>query len=168
MKNELATWRAYYIVGSGALGRSGRPAGRSTTPTSCSRSGYAAAKTNDLAKARATLDVMKKVAATESEPSRRELAAIMERQLAAVISAAGGRTGRRVAPLRAAAELEDKTPRATGRPHPVKSSHELYGELLLAGERPGRGEDAVRTRPLAVHQPQLVGAGPGACRGGRR
>ena len=74
---------------------------------------------------------MKKVAATDTVPSRRELATIMERQLAAAISAAAGALDSALVAARAAAELEDKTPRAPGRPHPVKSSHELYGELLM-------------------------------------
>ena len=139
MKNELATWRAYYIVGSG---RWAEVADRRAFDNADElfALGYAAAKTKDLDRARMTLGVMKKVAATDSEPSRRELATIMERQLAAVIGAAGGAMDAALAAARAASELEDQTPRATGRPHPVKSSHELYGELLLQANRPAEAK----------------------------
>jgi tetratricopeptide (TPR) repeat protein len=133
--NELATWRAYYIVGSE---RWAELANRHAFDNADElfALGYAAAKSNDLKKASATLDVMRKVAATDAVPSRRELAVIMERQLAAAISAAAGTMEAALAAARSAAELEDKMPRSTGRPHPVKSSHELYGELLLQAKRP--------------------------------
>ena len=108
MKNELATWRAYYIVGSERWTSS--PDGRrSTTPTSCSHSAMPRRR-RGAEKARATLDVMRKVAATDSEESRRELATIMERQLAALSSAAAGATNAALAAARTATELEDKTP----------------------------------------------------------
>ena len=139
IKNELATWRAYYIVGSE---RWAEAANRQAFDNADElfALGYAAAKSADLTKARATLDVMKKVAATDSVESRREVAAIMERQLAAVIGAAAGTFDAALPAARMAAELEDKAPRSTGRPHPVKSSHELYGELLLQA---GRAKEAV-------------------------
>jgi tetratricopeptide (TPR) repeat protein len=135
IKNELATWRAYYIVGSG---RWTEVATRQAFDNADElfALGYAAAQSKDLNKARATLDVMKKVALTDAEPSRRDLAAIMERQLAATTNAAAGMLDAALAAARAAAALEDRTPRSTGRPHPVKSSHELYGELLLQAKRP--------------------------------
>ncbi len=139
MKNELATWRAYYIVGSERWAEVAARQGFDNADELFAL-GYAAAKSNDLAKARATLDIMKKVAATEKEPSRRALAAIMERQLTAATSAAAGALEPALAAAAAAAALEDKTPRATGRPHPVKSSHELWGELLLAAKRPAEAK----------------------------
>jgi tetratricopeptide (TPR) repeat protein len=139
MKNELATWRAYYIVGSGRWTEVATQHGFDNADELFAL-GYAAAKTKDMAKARATLDVMKKVAATDVVESRRQLAAIMERQLTAVTSAAAGAMDAALVAARAAAELEDKTPRSTGRPHPVKSSHELYGELLMQAGRPAEAK----------------------------
>lgn len=135
MKNELATWRAYYIVGSG---RWTEVADRQAFDNADElfALGFAAARSGDLGKAMATLEIMGKVAATDREPSRRQVAAIMERQLGAAIMAAQDRLLQALDRAAEAASLEDLAPRSTGRPHPVKSSHELYGELLLEARRP--------------------------------
>ena len=157
MKNELATWRAYYIVGSE---RWAEVAGRQAFDNADElfAMGYAAARTRDLAKARATLDVMKKVAATEKEPSRRALAAIMERQLTAATSAATGALDAALAAAacRCGARRQDAT--STGRPHPIKSSHELWGELLLQAKRPAEApRPTVRARTHTDAEPEPCG-----------
>jgi tetratricopeptide (TPR) repeat protein len=98
--------------------------------------GFAAGKSGDLGKAIPTVEIMGKVADTDREPSRRQAAAIMQRQLDAVVMAAQGRLPRAIDLAAEAATLEDEAPRSTGRPYPVKSSHELYAELLLEAKRP--------------------------------
>jgi tetratricopeptide (TPR) repeat protein len=148
MRNELATWRAYYVIGSERWSEVATKQGFDNADELFAL-GYAAARTNDLDKARATLDVMKKVAATDKVPSRREVAVIMERQLAAITSAATGSLDVALAAAQQAASLEDKTPLSTGRPHPVKSSHELLGELLLQAGRP---VDAVKAFEHALRR----------------
>lgn len=135
MRNELATWRGYYIVGSGRW-REVADRHAFDNADELFALGFAAARSGDLGKAAATLEIMEKVAATDSEPSRRQVAAIMERQLGAAVMAAQGQLTKALALAAEAAALEDKAPRSTGRPHPVKSSHELYGEFLLQAKRP--------------------------------
>ena len=74
------------------------------------------------------------------EGDLRPAAAIMEREVAAVMALAAGRPGEAVAILRSAAEAEAQLPPPLGLPEPIKPAPELLGEVLL---ELGRGAEAV-------------------------
>jgi tetratricopeptide (TPR) repeat protein len=60
---------------------------------------------------------------------------VMKKQLAALLLESEGKVEQSLALLREAATLEDTLPFDYGPPFPVKPSHELYGEQLLASGR---------------------------------
>jgi len=71
------------------------------------------------------------------EGDLRPAIAIMERELAAAIAAADGRTDEAIATLSAAARAELALPPPVGLPQPIKPAPEMLGELLVTSGRPG-------------------------------
>jgi tetratricopeptide (TPR) repeat protein len=135
LENELATLRAYYIVESrGWTGVAGRSAFGNVDELFAI--GFAAAKLGDLDRAEAARGVLEKIATSDRNEDRRAMGTVMERQIAGLIAVADRRVDVGLAALRAAVEMEDRLPRPVGRPHPIKPSHELLGEVLLDLDRP--------------------------------
>ena len=83
------------------------------------------------------------------EGDLRPAAAIMEREVAAVIALAAGRRDEAVAILRSAAQAESQLPPPLGLPEPIKPAPELLGEVLL---ELGRGTEAVEPFQLALRR----------------
>ena len=81
-------------------------------------------------------------AQSQQEGDLRPAIAIMEREVAGVIEAAGGRRDRAIEILRAAAKAEVDLPPPLGLPEPIKPAPELLGELLLESGRPAEAIDA--------------------------
>ena len=135
LENELATLRAYYLIESR---RWTEIAGQKAFANidELFAVAFSAVKLRDLDRAEAARGVFEKIATTDQNKDRREMGAIMERQIAGLIAIADGHQNEGVTALRTAVELEGRLPRPVGRPHPIKPSHELLGEVLLDLGRP--------------------------------
>jgi tetratricopeptide (TPR) repeat protein len=103
--------------------------------------GMSAAKLRDFARADAAVKLFNDAAAPGKDPGLREQAAIMVRELEALVAFARGRQAEAFAALDAATSFQARLPKPIGRPYPVKGADELYGELLLQA---GRAKEAVR------------------------
>jgi tetratricopeptide (TPR) repeat protein len=102
--------------------------------------GMAAVKLGDLPRADSALKLFLEASGPRQDPGLREQAAVMARELEALIEFARGRVKEAFAAMDQATYLQGRMPRPIGRPYPVKGADELYGELLLAG---GRAKEAV-------------------------
>jgi tetratricopeptide (TPR) repeat protein len=67
---------------------------------------------------------------------------VMEREVVALVHAAGGRTTEAVDALRAAADAERGLPAGMGPPRPIKPANELLGEVLLEAGRAPEAREA--------------------------
>jgi tetratricopeptide (TPR) repeat protein len=135
LANDLATLRAYYIVESRRWAEVGGR-GAFANIDELFAIAFSAAKLRDLDRAEAARAVLEKIAASDQNLDRREMGAIMERQIAGLIAIADGQPEEAVSALKAAVEREGRLPRPVGRPHPIKPSQELLGEILLELGRP--------------------------------
>ena len=102
--------------------------------------GMSAVKLGDLQKASTALGLLHKANAPGQDAGLREQAAIMIRELEALIALAQGRPQEAFAAIDAATTLQARMPKPIGRPYPVKGADELYGEILMQADRP---KDAV-------------------------
>jgi tetratricopeptide (TPR) repeat protein len=98
--------------------------------------GMSAARSRNEALSRMAREGLAARAQSEREGDLRPAIAIMEREVAALIELAGGRTGEAIQILRAAASAEVRLPPPLGLPEPVKPAPELLGEVLLEAGRP--------------------------------
>lgn len=98
--------------------------------------GMSAVKLGDLKRAQAAQELFAKAAGPEQDAELREQAAVMVKELDALIAAGVGRTADALAAMEAATTLQAQMPKPIGRPYPVKPADELYGELLLQAGRP--------------------------------
>jgi hypothetical protein len=102
--------------------------------------GMASAKSGDIARAEAALKLFIDASAPGHDAGLREQAAVMAKELEALLEFARGRQKEAFAAMDQAAYLQSRMPKPIGRPHPVKGADELYGELLMAA---GRAKDAI-------------------------
>jgi tetratricopeptide (TPR) repeat protein len=102
--------------------------------------GVSAARSGNAALAGMARQGLADRAQSEQEGDLRPAIAIMEREVAAVIEAAGGRRDRAIEILRTAAKAELELPPPLGVPQPIKAAPELLGEMLLEA---GRAAEAV-------------------------
>ncbi|MEO7134889.1 MAG: tetratricopeptide repeat protein, partial [Vicinamibacterales bacterium] len=102
--------------------------------------GLSAVNLGDAARVRSVIDELRKAAGPSQPAELREQAGVMLREMEAVDLFAQGRRAEAFATIDAAAALQARMPKPIGRPFPVKSADELYGELLLAA---GRGKEAI-------------------------
>ncbi|HSR49966.1 MAG TPA: hypothetical protein VLV83_04010 [Acidobacteriota bacterium] len=88
---------------------------------------------------------------TRVGPSRTREARVMARQLEGLLAQARGQEEAALQALRQAAEWEEEIAAGFGPPNPVKPSHELLGEALLAADRPQEAlemfEEALERHP---------------------
>jgi tetratricopeptide (TPR) repeat protein len=130
--------------------------------------GVSAAKLGDVATAEAAVAELKKLREQTPDPYRAKLVAIVENEVAAVSTFARGRHEAGLALAKTAADLELTLSPPSGPPEPIKPALELYGELLLAAERPAEAaaafEQALRRTPKRT--PSLLGLGRAAVAGG--
>lgn len=102
--------------------------------------GMAAVKLGDLPRADAAVKLFVDASAPGQDAGLREQAAVMAKELEALVAFARGRTAEAFAAMDQAAYLQRRMPKPIGRPYPVKGADELYGELLLAA---GRAKESV-------------------------
>ena len=133
--NDLATLRAYYAVETRGWTEL-RDRTRYDNADELFASGLAAAKLRDTSKADQTIAALRQTAAGDVDPTRRDMAALMAHELDALVRLARGQRDEALAAIARACAIEDRYPRPIGRPHPVKPSHELFGEILLELDRP--------------------------------
>ena len=94
--------------------------------------GLAAAKQGELSTARSALEKAKSARGDTDENDPR----IQVRELEGVVAMEAGNTDEALTHLKEAAALEAEKPLEFGPPFPIKPAHELYGEALLALDRP--------------------------------
>jgi tetratricopeptide (TPR) repeat protein len=112
--------------------------------------GYAALKRGDLARAgEAASAIAKEVSANAGETTGDPVIRILNLEMRAAIASARGRADSAVKLAREATRLEDALPLEFGPPIIPKPTHELAGEILLAG---GKAAEAQRefTRALEL------------------
>ena len=97
--------------------------------------GMSAVKLRDLPKAHTALGLLQKADSPEQDAGLREQAAIMIREMEALIALAQGRAQDAFAAMDAATALQSRMAKPIGRPYPVKGADELYGEILLEAGR---------------------------------
>lgn len=105
---------------------------------------FSAAMGGDLNKAEIGRARLQQVATSDRIRDLKPIVSIMERQLAAVIALKIGQSTEATRAAERAAMLEDQLPPSPGRPHPVKPSRELLGEILLEVQRPADAIGAFR------------------------
>lgn len=130
LESELASMRARFIVESGSWTEM-KGHGTFDNVDELLALGIASAKLRDLARAEAALEHMGKAMAAAPDADNRQLAEIMQFELAGLVKAAAGDRIRALTALRDAAVLEARRPRPTARPYPIKPAVELYAETLL-------------------------------------
>jgi tetratricopeptide (TPR) repeat protein len=135
LKNDLATMRAFHVIETGRWDLMKGTSGFNNVDELFAL-GMSAARLKDVDRAEAARQLFEKFAKTEKDPSRQKLVAIMEMQMLALVHRARGRKADAVQAAARAAAIERTLSRPVGRPHPIKPSHELHGELLIEAGRP--------------------------------
>jgi len=102
--------------------------------------GMASIRIGDVKRGEAALKLFVDASGPGQDPGLREQAAVMAKELEALLAFARGRQAEAFAVMDQAAYLQGQMPKPIGRPYPVKGADELYGELLLAA---GRARDAM-------------------------
>lgn len=139
LRNDRGSMRARYIIESE---RWSEMKGQSTFDNieELFALGLSAVNLADAPRVRSTIDQLRKAAGPEQSAELREQAEVMLREMEALDIFAQGRHAEAFAMMDRAAALQARMPKPIGRPFPVKSADELYGELLLQA---GRAQDAV-------------------------
>ncbi len=102
--------------------------------------GMASVRTGDIPRAEAAYKLFLDASAPSQDAGLREQAAVMAKELEALLELARGRQKEAFAAMDQAAHLQSRMPKPIGRPYPVKGADELYGELLLAA---GKAKEAI-------------------------
>ncbi len=98
--------------------------------------GLSAARRGDPDAADRALGELKRRAGSKQAGNLRGDAAVMEKQLSALVALAAGRGDDAVLRMREAVALERELPPPLGPPRPIKPAPELFGEILLELRRP--------------------------------
>lgn len=132
--------------------------------------GLAAAKTNspEAAKSIAELQAIRKRLTDAGESYAAKSAEIMELEVTAAVTASKGNYNEAVEMMSRATSIEEEMSPPSGPPGLIKPSHELFGEILLAANRP---KDAAKQFETALlRQPNrarsLLGAARAAAKAG--
>jgi tetratricopeptide (TPR) repeat protein len=107
--------------------------------------GVSAAKLGDQATAEAagaSLRAARQKLEAGTNPYAAKSVAILEKELAAVARMAAGQTQEAVSLAKEAADIELAMDAPSGPPEPIKPALELYGEMLLAADRPAEAVQA--------------------------
>jgi len=126
--------------------------------------GMSAAKLGDTATADTAVARLKALREQTADAYRAKGVAILENEVAAVTQFARGQRDAGLALARAAADLELTLSPPSGPPEPIKPALELYGELLLAANRPAEAASAFEQALLRTPKrtPSLLGLGRAA------
>jgi len=132
--------------------------------------GVSAAKLGDTATASAAearLRAAREKAASTNAYAAKEIA-ILEKEVAAIARLAAGQTDEAVRLAREAADIELTTSAPSGPPDPMKPALELYGETLLAANRPAEAIAAFEQSLLRTPKrtPSLLGLARASVRAG--
>jgi len=114
--------------------------------------GYSAAKLGDLPRAESALAMLKgarEKAEGGSNPYSGRSVAILEKQVAALVSNAKGQKEEALKLAKEAMEIELSLSAPSGPPDPIKPAPEFYGELLLEA---GRTADAIAALDLSLQR----------------
>jgi tetratricopeptide (TPR) repeat protein len=98
--------------------------------------GMSASRGGDPKLAETALAELKRRAGSKEAGNRQSDAAVMEKELAALMALAAGRGDEAVLRMQEAAGLERELPPPLGPPRPIKPAAELFGEILLELRRP--------------------------------
>jgi hypothetical protein len=130
--------------------------------------GFSAAKLGDPAGADAAVAALKALREGTSDAYRAQGIAILENEVAAVAQFARGQRDAGLALARSAADIELAMSTPSGPPEPIKPALELYGELLLAANRPADAVTAFEQSLLRTPKrtPSLLGLGRAAAAAG--
>ncbi len=93
--------------------------------------GMASVRLGDFGRADAVAKLFVDAAGPGQDAGLREQAAVMAKELEALVAYARGRPAEAFAAMDQATYLQGRMPKPIGRPYPVKGADELYGELLL-------------------------------------
>jgi tetratricopeptide (TPR) repeat protein len=97
--------------------------------------GLASVRLKDLPRAEAALNELRKASGPAQHPELREQAAVMTREMDALLLIATGQQDLGFQAMMQAVELQKRMPRPIGRPYPVKGADELFGEVMLEAGR---------------------------------
>jgi tetratricopeptide (TPR) repeat protein len=113
--------------------------------------GYSAAKLGDLPAAEHAVEMLRAARGKLDKPNANATGpiAIMEKQIAALVSSAKGRQDEALTLAKEAMEIELSLSPPSGPPDPIKPAAEFYGELLLEA---GRTADAVAALELSLQR----------------
>ncbi|MFN8058628.1 MAG: hypothetical protein U0Q12_05635 [Vicinamibacterales bacterium] len=145
--SNLATMRARYVVETEQWALMGQERNFANI-NELYAIGVSAARTGNTALAELARQTLGQRAQAPEEGDLRPAAAIMERQVAGMMSLAAGRRDEAVATLRAAADTELALPPPLGLPVPITPAPELLGDVLIEVGRPREALDAF-TKALA-------------------
>jgi tetratricopeptide (TPR) repeat protein len=112
--------------------------------------GMSAARTGNARAAEVVRQKLAERATAPEEGDLRPAIAIMEREMAALVEQANGRSGAALEILAAASASELALPAPLGLPAPIKPAPELFGEALLDAGRPRDAIEPFRS-VLRVH-----------------
>jgi tetratricopeptide (TPR) repeat protein len=135
LKALLSDMRARYVVEARAFEELANVRDFGTT-SELFAIGMSGARRQDLGVAERALGELRRRAGSKDADEFHADAAVMEKELAALIALATGRGGDAVARMQEAAALERELPPPLGMPRPIKPSAELFGEVLLELKRP--------------------------------
>jgi tetratricopeptide (TPR) repeat protein len=102
--------------------------------------GMSAAKLGDRGRLTAAVGEFQKLSASGPDADLRDQATVMLHELGALMLFGQGQQQEAFAAMDRAIAAQARMPKPIGRPYPVKSADELYGELLLEA---GRAKDAI-------------------------
>ncbi|HLF10890.1 MAG TPA: tetratricopeptide repeat protein [Gammaproteobacteria bacterium] len=133
--------------------------------------GFSAAKLGDLATAdavEAELKNMREKIAAEGNAYRAKSIAILENEVAALTRLARNQQDAAIRLAKEAADIELTLAAPSGPPEPIKPAPELYGEILLAADRPTDAMAAFQQSLLRMPKrtPSLVGLARAAVKAG--
>jgi tetratricopeptide (TPR) repeat protein len=139
LRNDRGSMRARYIIESERWSEM-KGQGNFDNVDELFALGMASVKIGDTARAEATLKLFVDASGPGQDAGLREQAAVMARELEALLAFGRGRLNEAFAAMDQATYLQGRMPKPIGRPYPVKGADELYGELLLAA---GRAKEAM-------------------------
>jgi tetratricopeptide (TPR) repeat protein len=139
LRNDRGSMRARYIIESERWAEM-KGQGSFDNVDELFALGLASVKIGDMARAESARKLFVEASGPGQDAGLREQAAVMAKEMDALLAFARGRTAEAFAAMDQATYLQGRMPKPIGRPYPVKGADELYGELLLAA---GRAKDAV-------------------------
>jgi tetratricopeptide (TPR) repeat protein len=98
--------------------------------------GMSAARSGDATRAERALSELKRRAGSRETRDFQVDAAIMEKELAALVAVGAGRFEAAIPRMQEAVALEGELPPPMGPPRPLQPASELFGEILLERGRP--------------------------------